>query len=76
MTADTKTLATAVPTLLRSFGQRAARHAIANYYPEAMSLPIDLSLGDKAAEPRGELMRAFGRLINFLEKESLQQPEI
>ncbi|MGH7941030.1 MAG: hypothetical protein ACREFR_08180 [Limisphaerales bacterium] len=41
-----------------------------------MSLPIDLSLGDKAAEPRGELMRAFGRLINFLEKESLQQPEI
>jgi uncharacterized protein len=69
---EAKTLANRVRALLRAFGQRSDKQSITHGYAEAMSAPIDLSRGDNVADRHGQLMRAFGDLMELLEREFLR----
>jgi Fe-S-cluster containining protein len=72
MISEAKTLANRVRTLLRALGQRSDKQAMTHCYAEAMTAPIDLSCDDNVGERHGQLMRAFGDLMELLEREFLQ----
>jgi hypothetical protein len=72
MISEAKTLADRVRAHLRAFGQRPDEEPMARCYSEAMSAPIDLSRDDDVGERYGQLMQAFGDLMELLEREFLR----
>jgi hypothetical protein len=69
---EAKTLANRVRTHLRTFRQRPDEQPMPRCYSEAMSAPIDLSSNDDEGQRRGQLMQAYGDLMELLEREFLR----
>jgi Fe-S-cluster containining protein len=70
--AEAKGIASRVRTLLSDFGQRPDKLALTNSYSKAMRSPIELSQGDDAADRQGQLMEAYGELMELVEREFLR----
>jgi hypothetical protein len=71
MIAEAKALASKVRTHLHALGQPPNEQSLTRCYAEAMSAPIDLSRDDEV-ERHGQLMHAFGDLMELLEREFLR----
>jgi uncharacterized protein len=70
---EAKTLANRVRDHLSVLGQRPDHLPMTRCYSEAMTAPIDLSRDRNAAgEGHGQLMQAFGDLMELFEREFLQ----
>ena len=61
--------------LLRALGQNDERLPLVHRYRLAMSEPVDLACGDKAAARRGGLMLAMSRLMERLHRDFLARPQ-
>jgi uncharacterized protein len=69
---EAKSLANRVRTLLSASGQRPGAQSLTQCYSEAMTAPVDLSRDDTVGERHGQLMRAFGDLMELLQREFLR----
>lgn len=69
---EAKSLANRVRALLSALGQRPEKQPLTHCYSAAMSAPIDLSHADNIGERHGQLMRAFGDLMEILQREFLR----
>lgn len=72
MISEAKILANKVRALLPAFQQRPGDQPLTRCYSEAMSAPIDLSSDDMIGDRHGQLMRAYGDLMELLESDFLQ----
>lgn len=72
MISEAKTLANRVRALLSAFQKCPGEQPMTRCYSDAMSAPIDLSRDNNAGERHGQLMLAFGDLMELLQREFLQ----
>lgn len=63
-----------VQVLLHACGAQDEDQPLSKRYQNAMSRPIDLSVGHDDAERRGELMLAVNDLMNCLHRDFLKSP--